>query len=88
MVVQQMERDKNIKALLLLMRDIFEMTSEAEDVEERCKMDTKQAQIVSHMLQQVTHCADFISSYAKPENVSFCMYCQWARMLRQNSDRP
>jgi hypothetical protein len=72
--LQQVERDGKVAGLVRVMKTVFETATEAEsELVARCK-DSKQALVVSRMLQQASECGNFILSYAKPENANFCEY--------------
>ena len=51
------------------MRDAFDFANQ-EDILKSIKRESKQAQILTLMLQHVCNCSDFIQSYAK--NPKFC----------------
>ena len=52
------------------MHDAFDFANQ-EDILKSIKRDSKQAQILTLMLQHVCNCSDFIQSYTK--DVQFCM---------------
>ncbi|KAH9055530.1 hypothetical protein EDB87DRAFT_1640081 [Lactarius vividus] len=70
-LLEQFQRDDNIRALLVAMHDAFDFANQ----EDRFKTITiervpRQAQLLTLMLQHVCNCCDFIRSYAK--NPQFC----------------
>ena len=70
-LLEQYQHDSNVKTLLRAIHDAFDFTHH-EDILfiKSIKPQSKQAQILTLMLQDVCSCSDFIQSYAKyPE---FC----------------
>ncbi|KAH8996413.1 hypothetical protein EDB86DRAFT_995596 [Lactarius hatsudake] len=70
-LLEQFQRDDNIRTLLVAMHEAFDFANQKE----RFKTITvervpRQAQILALMLQHVCNCCDFIQSYAK--NSHFC----------------
>ncbi|KAH9051374.1 hypothetical protein EDB83DRAFT_1307890 [Lactarius deliciosus] len=63
-LLEQYQRDENVLALLEAMRDAFDFTNH-EDTLKSIKPDSKQATILTLMLQDICNCGDFIQSYAK-----------------------
>ncbi|KAH9024628.1 hypothetical protein EDB85DRAFT_2150360 [Lactarius pseudohatsudake] len=63
-LLEQYQRDENVLALLEAMRDAFDFTNH-EDTLKSIKPDSKQAKILTLMLQDICNCGDFIQSYAK-----------------------
>ncbi|KAH8995204.1 hypothetical protein EDB86DRAFT_3243662, partial [Lactarius hatsudake] len=73
-LLEQFQRDDNIGTLLDAMRDAFDFANQ----EERFKAigrDSRQAQILTLMLQHVCNCCDFIRSYAEDSQL-------WKRILK------
>ncbi|KAH9031029.1 hypothetical protein EDB85DRAFT_1391188 [Lactarius pseudohatsudake] len=70
-LLEQYQRDKNVLALLEAMRDAFDFTNH-EDTLKSIKPDSKQAKILTLMLQDICNCGDFIQSYAK--DLEFCKF--------------
>ncbi|KAH9026569.1 hypothetical protein EDB84DRAFT_1273012, partial [Lactarius hengduanensis] len=73
-VLEQFQRDDNIGTLLVAMHDAFDFANQ----EGRFKAigpDSRQAQILTLMLQHVCNCCDFIRSYAKDSQL-------WKRILK------
>ena len=66
----QYERDDNVLSLVEAMHDAFDFAHH-EDTLKSIKPDSKQAEILTLMLQDVCSCGDFIRSYAKDSR--FCM---------------
>ncbi len=69
-LIGQYERDDNVLTLVEAMRDAFDFAYH-EDTLKSIKPDSKQAEILTLMLQDVCSCGDFIQSYAKDSQ--FCM---------------
>jgi len=69
-LLEQYQRDDNVLTLLEAMHDAFDFAHH-EDTLKSIKPDSKQAQILTLMLQDVCSCGDFIQSYAKDSK--FCM---------------
>jgi hypothetical protein len=70
-LLEQYQHDSNVKTLLRAIHDAFNFTHH-EDILfiKSIKPKSKQAKILTLMLQDVCSCSDFIQSYAKyPE---FC----------------
>ncbi|KAH9026556.1 hypothetical protein EDB84DRAFT_1401302, partial [Lactarius hengduanensis] len=73
-LLEQFQRDDNIGTLLVAMHDAFDFANQ----EGRFKAigpDSRQAQILTLMLQHVCNCCDFIRSYAKDSQL-------WKRILK------
>ncbi len=66
----QYERDDNVLSLVEAMHDAFDFAHH-KDTLKSIKPDSKQAKILTLMLQDVCSCGDFIQSYAKDSQ--FCM---------------
>jgi hypothetical protein len=62
--LKQVERDGNVETLLVTIRDAFEFAEEADTLK-NIKPESKQAAILEEMLECVTECAKFITSYAE-----------------------
>ena len=69
-LLAQYQRDDNVQTLLEAMHDAFDFAHH-EDTLKSIKPGSKQAKILTIMLQDVCNCSDFIQSYAKDEQ--FCM---------------
>ncbi len=69
-LLEQYDRDNSVLTLLEAMHDAFDFTHH-EDTLKSIKPGSKQAQILTLMLQDVCNCGDFIRSYAKDS--PFCM---------------
>ncbi|KAH9059026.1 hypothetical protein EDB87DRAFT_1577942 [Lactarius vividus] len=63
-LLEQFQRDDNIGTLLVAMHDAFDFANQ-EDRFKAIGRDSRQAQILTLMLQHVCNCCDFIRSYAK-----------------------
>ncbi|KAH9030579.1 hypothetical protein EDB83DRAFT_1849180 [Lactarius deliciosus] len=70
-LLEQYRRDENVLALLEAMRDAFDFTNH-EDTLKSIKPDSRQAKILTLMLQDICNCGDFIQSYAK--DLEFCKF--------------
>ena len=68
--LEQYERDNNVLSLVEAMHDAFDF-AQHEDTLRSIKPDSKQAEILTLVLQDVCNCGDFIQSYAKDPR--FCM---------------
>ncbi|KAH9013132.1 hypothetical protein EDB85DRAFT_984791 [Lactarius pseudohatsudake] len=68
-LLEQFQRDDNIRTLLAAMHDSFDFANQ-EDRFKAIGRDSKQARILRLMLQHVCNCCDFIRSYAKDSQ--FC----------------
>ncbi len=68
-LLEQYDCDNNVFTLLEAMHDAFDFTHH-EDTLKSVKPGSKQAQILTLMLQDVCQCCDFIQSYAKDSQ--FC----------------
>ena len=66
-LVQQAERDDNVRALFQDIRDAFDLIQEADALRDM-RPESKQAKIFMEMLQCVSDCATFITSYAEDES--------------------
>ncbi|KAH9033691.1 hypothetical protein EDB83DRAFT_1828164 [Lactarius deliciosus] len=78
-LLEQFQRDDNIGTLLDAMRDTFDFANQ----EERFKAigpDSRQAQILTLMLQHVCNCCDFIRSYAEDSQL-------WKRILKNTGSQ-
>ncbi|KAH9009494.1 hypothetical protein EDB85DRAFT_2298559 [Lactarius pseudohatsudake] len=73
-LLEQFQRDDNIGTLLDAMRDAFDFANQ-EDRFKAIGRDSRQAQILTLMLQHVCNCCDFIRSYAKDSQL-------WKRILK------
>ncbi len=69
-LIEQYERDDNVLSLVKAMHDAFDFAHH-EDTLRSIKPDSKQAEILTLVLQDVCSCSDFIQSYAKDSQ--FCM---------------
>jgi hypothetical protein len=67
-LLQQVQRDNNVRTLLEAIRDAFEFAKEA-DVLKNIQPASTQARILDEMLQHVPEIAEFIESYAKDVQV-------------------
>ena len=61
--LKQVERDENIRTLLLAIHDAFDF-AQPEDVLKSIKTGSKQAHIITEMLKEVQACGEFIQQYA------------------------
>ncbi|KAH9060266.1 hypothetical protein EDB87DRAFT_1822157 [Lactarius vividus] len=68
-LLEQFQLDDNIRTLLAAMHDSFDFANQ-EDRFKAIGRDSKQASILTLMLQHVCNCCDFIRSYAKDSQ--FC----------------
>ncbi|KAH9054284.1 hypothetical protein EDB87DRAFT_1825179 [Lactarius vividus] len=68
-VLEQFQRDDNVQTLLVAMHDAFDFANQ-EDRFKAIQHDSRQAQILTLMLQHVCNCCDFIQSYANDSQ--FC----------------
>ncbi len=68
-LLEHYERDDNVLTLVAAMHDAFDLAHH-EDALESIKPDSKQAEVLILMLQDVCSCSDFIRSYARDEQ--FC----------------
>ncbi|KAH9026560.1 hypothetical protein EDB84DRAFT_338491 [Lactarius hengduanensis] len=73
-LLEQFQRDDNIGTLLVAMHDAFDFANQ-EDRFKAIRRDSRQAQILTLMLQHVCNCCDFILSYAKDSVL-------WKRILK------
>ncbi|KAH8993506.1 hypothetical protein EDB92DRAFT_410865 [Lactarius akahatsu] len=73
-LLEQFQRDYNIQTLLVAMHDGFSFANQ-EARFKAIRRDSRQAQILTLMLQHVCNCCDFIQSYAKDSHF-------WERMLK------
>ena len=62
-LLQQVERDNNVQTLLEAIRDAFEFAEEADTLR-NINPESRQAAILEEMLECVSECAKFITSYA------------------------
>jgi hypothetical protein len=67
-LLQQVQRDENVEALLETIRDAFEFSEEADTLRS-IKPESKQAKILEQMLECVSESAKFIKSYAEDVQV-------------------
>jgi hypothetical protein len=67
-LLQQVQRDENVEALLETIRDAFEFAEDADTLRS-IKQESKQAKILEVMLQCVSESARFITSYAEDVQV-------------------
>ena len=67
--VEQYQRDDNVRSLLEAIHDAFDF-AQHEDTLKSINPDSKQADILTLMLQDVCSCCDFIQSYSKDSQ--FC----------------
>jgi hypothetical protein len=65
-LIHQLERDKNVRTLLQAIQDAFDFTKKADFLK---NMDPTQAKILIDMLECVSDCAKFITSYAEDVQV-------------------
>ncbi|KAH9159371.1 hypothetical protein EDB89DRAFT_1203773 [Lactarius sanguifluus] len=78
-LLELFQRDDNIGTLLAAMHDAFDFANQ----EDRFKVigpDSRQAQILTLMLQHVCNCCDFIRSYAKDSQL-------WKRILKNTGSQ-
>ncbi|KAH9051943.1 hypothetical protein EDB87DRAFT_627171 [Lactarius vividus] len=68
-LLEQFQSDGNVRTLLVAMYDAFDFANQ-EDILKYIKRESKQAQILTLMLQHVCNCGDFIQSYTK--DPQFC----------------
>ncbi|KAH9023562.1 hypothetical protein EDB83DRAFT_1988372 [Lactarius deliciosus] len=73
-LLEQFQRDDNIGTLLVAMHDAFDFANQ-EDRFKAIKRDSRQARVLTLMLQHVCNCCDFIRSYAKDSQL-------WKRILK------
>ncbi|KAH9034389.1 hypothetical protein EDB83DRAFT_1781627 [Lactarius deliciosus] len=73
-LLEQFQLDGNIRTLLAAMHDSFDFANQ-EDRFKAIGRDSKQAQILTLMLQHICNCCDFIRSYAKDPRF-------WKRLLK------
>ncbi|KAH9055541.1 hypothetical protein EDB87DRAFT_1303998 [Lactarius vividus] len=73
-LLEQFQRDDNIGALLAAMHDAFDFANQGDRFK-AIGRDSKQARILTLMLQHVCNCCDFIQSYAKDSRF-------WKRILK------
>ncbi|KAH9000384.1 hypothetical protein EDB92DRAFT_497310 [Lactarius akahatsu] len=78
-LVEQFQRDDNIRTLLGAMHDAFDFTNR-EDRFKTIERVPRQAQILTLMLQHVCNCCDFIQSYAKNSQL-------WKRILKNTGSQ-
>ena len=69
-LLEQAQRDENIRTLLTAMRDAFDFANQ-ENIFKTIKRVPRQAQILTLMFQHVCNGCDFIQSYAN--DLQFCM---------------
>ncbi|KAH9054315.1 hypothetical protein EDB87DRAFT_1825201 [Lactarius vividus] len=79
---KQYQRDNNIRALVKTMHDAFDFANH-EDTLKTIKPKSKEAEILTRMLRDVSICSDFIRSYIKESqfansNIQF-QRCGWRR---------
>src|SRR6266702_4688153 len=68
-LLEQLQRDDNIGTLLVAMHDAFDFANQEERFKAIGRV-SRQAQVLTLMLQHVCNCCDFIQSYAKDSQ--FC----------------
>jgi hypothetical protein len=69
-LLQQVQRDDNVRTLLEAIRDAFEFATDSEaDALKKIKPESMLAKILKDMLQHVSECGEFIESYAKDVQV-------------------
>ncbi|KAH9025294.1 hypothetical protein EDB85DRAFT_234419 [Lactarius pseudohatsudake] len=78
-LLEQFQRDDNIGTLLVAMHDAFDFANQ-EDRFKAIGRDSRQAQILTLMLQHVCNCCDFIRSYAKDSQL-------WKRILKNTGSQ-
>ncbi|KAH9066744.1 hypothetical protein EDB87DRAFT_456187 [Lactarius vividus] len=78
-LLEQFQRDDNIRTLLVAMHDAFDFTNR-ENHFKTIERVPRQAQILTLMLQHVCNCCDFIQSYAKNSQL-------WKRILKQTGSQ-
>ncbi|KAH8989090.1 hypothetical protein EDB92DRAFT_901270 [Lactarius akahatsu] len=78
-LLEQFQRDDNIGTLLVAMHDAFDFANQ-EDRFKAIGHDSRQAQILTLMLQHVCNCCDFIRSYAKDSQL-------WKRILKNTGSQ-
>ena len=71
MFILFLERDDNVRTLLLAIRDAFDF-AQPEDVLKSIKAESKQAHIVTEMRKEVQACGEFIQRFAN--HPQLCMY--------------
>src|SRR6266581_6338047 len=70
-LLEQYERDDNVLTLVEAIHDAFDFAHH-EDTVKYIEHDSKQAKILTLMLQDVCNCSDFIQSYANDSQ--FCKF--------------
>jgi hypothetical protein len=70
-LLEQFERDDNVRTLLVAIRDSFDFANQ-EDAFKTIERVPRQSQILTLMFLHVCNCCDFIQSYAKDSQ-----YCMW-----------
>ncbi|KAH9053361.1 hypothetical protein EDB87DRAFT_236772 [Lactarius vividus] len=78
-LLEQFQRDDNIGTLLVAMHDAFDFANQ-EDRFRAIRSDSRQAQILTLMLQHVCNCCDFIRSYANDSQL-------WKRILKNTGSQ-
>ncbi|KAH9026565.1 hypothetical protein EDB84DRAFT_1419977, partial [Lactarius hengduanensis] len=78
-LLEQFQRDDNVGTLLVAMHDAFDFANQ-EDRFKAIGHDSRQAQILTLMLQHVCNCCDFIRSYAKDSQL-------WKRILKNTGSQ-
>jgi hypothetical protein len=68
-LLQQVQRDDNIETLLEAIRDAFQFAEEADTLR-NLRPESSQATILGEMLECVSECARFITSYAEDVKLS------------------
>ncbi len=63
-LLEQFQSDDNVRTLLVAMHDAFDFANQ-EDILKSIKRESRQARILTLMLQHVCNCSDFVRSYAK-----------------------
>ncbi|KAH8993513.1 hypothetical protein EDB92DRAFT_413107 [Lactarius akahatsu] len=69
-LLEQFLRDDNVQTLLAAIHDAFDFANQ-EDRFKAIRRDSRQAQILTLMLQHVCNCCDFIRSYANDSQFFF-----------------
>ncbi|KAH9030641.1 hypothetical protein EDB85DRAFT_2290404 [Lactarius pseudohatsudake] len=78
-LLEQFQRDDNIGTLLVAMHDAFDFANQ-EDRFKAIRRGSRQAQILTLMLQHVCNCCDFIRSYANDSQF-------WNRILKNTGNQ-
>ncbi|KAI9440928.1 hypothetical protein H4582DRAFT_1850592, partial [Lactarius indigo] len=78
-LLEQFQRDDNVRTLLVAIHDAFDFANQ-EDRFKAIGRDSRQAEILSLMLQHVCNCCDFIRSYANDSPF-------WERILKNTGSQ-